>query len=106
MEIERLFYFCMLFTQAYSLSRIIGEARACKWSAQARWIAYRTGVVTLGIIIVTALCGWYLQEKDKFSEWLIIISLVAMTVLLATHIPMITSAMSDKEVGENLNIRK
>lgn len=106
MEIERLFYFGMLFTQTYSLSRIISEARACKWSAQARWIAYRTGGVTLGIIIITVLCGWLLQEKDNFSKWLIITALVAMTVLLATHVPIITKAMSDEEVGENLNIKK
>lgn len=106
MEIERLLYLGMLFTQAYSLSRIIGEAKSCKWSAQARWFAYRTGGVTIGIIIVTVLCGWFLQEKDKISEWLIIIALVAMTILLATRIPMITAAMSDDEVGENLNIKK
>lgn len=106
MDIKNIFYVCMLLAQAYSLSRIIGEAKACKWSAQARWIAYRSGGVTLGIIIITILCGCLLQEKDNFSEWLIITALIAMTVLLATHVPMITKAISDEEVGENLNIKK
>lgn len=105
MDIELLIYIGMLLTQAYSLSRIIGEAKACKWSVQARWIAYRTGGVIIGIIIVTALCGWFLQEKENFSEWLIIIALGAMTILLVTHISMIITAMSDEEVGDNLNIK-
>lgn len=106
MDIKNIFYVCMLLAQAYSLSRIIGEAKACKWSAQSRWIAWRMGGVAGSIMILTALSGWVWTEKDNLFDWIIIVALVAMTVLLTTHVPMITKAMSDKEVGENLNIKK
>ena len=106
MSIDNIFYLCMLLAQAYCLSSIVGEAKACAWSAQSRWIAWRAGSVTFGVMIVTALCGWIIPEKDKFSEWVIITALVAMTVLLVTSLLSILKGMTDEEVGRDLNLRK
>lgn len=105
MKIETLVYLGMLLAQLYSLNRIIAEAKACNWSPQSRWIAHRAGGITLGVMAVTALCGWMLPETNLLSKMMVIMALAAMTVLLIINLPSIEKGMTDERVAEDLNFR-
>ena len=104
MDVKHLIYTMMIIVQITALSRFVYEAKACSWSKQARWIAWRTGGVLAAVLLLTIyfFCG--AVYDDILMEFIIITGLAAMTVLLISKVPVIINGMSDAEVGEELNI--
>ena len=99
-------FMCMMFAQIYCIVCILREAKACAWSAQSKWIAWRACGVVFGVMVATVCCGWIVPEKDVFSSCIIIIALMSMTALLVFNLPSILHGMTDEKVGEELNLHK
>lgn len=106
MDAKNLCYFLMIIAQLACLCKVGREADACGWSRQARWIAWRIGVVVMAVFFMTVFFLMNGSHNDILLEYIIILGLAAMTVLLVSKLPAIIDGMSDKEVGEELNIRK
>lgn len=106
MDIRILIFVLMILAQLVCLARVVREANACRWSRQARWVAWRIGGVTLGILTLTSFFFAGDIHDDALLEGVIIVGLAAMTLILVGKMADILSGMSDEEVADDLYIRQ
>lgn len=105
MDLKTFIYIVLLVLQLLMLIRLWIEANWCDWSPQSKWIARRVSMVIFSIACMTAVSGWGMESVDNLMDWILGCGMAALTIATCLHFPDILSGMSDKEVGENLNIR-
>ena len=106
MDIRSFVYVLMMLTQLVCLVFVGRTAGTCQWSRQARWIAWRTGGVTFGVLMMTIFFFTGRLYDDALLECVIIVGLASMTLLLLGKLPTILAGMSDARVADDLNIQQ